>query len=103
MISELGIIENYNDTETSIKEGYSKFTPHFDYLNNYFSPISYPLMKMSSINKVEKLMEEYLDIIENKPLNFYQNRGTGILTNYISWKTVTPMINYPKSIVPIKY
>ena len=48
-------------------------------------------------------MEEYLDIIENKPLNFYQNRGTGILTNYISWKTVTPMINYPKSIVPIKY
>ena len=96
MISELGIIETYNDTETSIKEGYSKFTPHFDYLNNYFSP-------MSSINKIEKLMEEYLDIIENKPLNFYQNRGTGILTNYISWKTVTPMINYPKSIVPIKY
>ena len=96
MISELGIIETYNDTETSIREGYSKFTPHFDYLNNYFSP-------MSSINKIEKIMEEYLDIIENKPLNFYQNRGTGILTNYISWKTVTPMINYPKSIVPIKY
>jgi hypothetical protein len=96
MISELGIIETYNDTETSIKEGYSKFTPHFDYLNNYFSP-------MSSINKIEKIMEEYLDMIENKPLNFYQNRGTGILTNYISWKTVTPMINYPKSIVPIKY
>ncbi len=96
MISELGIIETYNDTETSIKEGYSKFTPHFDYLNNYFSP-------MSSINKIEKIMEEYLDVIENKPLNFYQNSGTGILTNYISWKTVTPMINYPKSIVPIKY
>lgn len=96
MVSELGIIETYNDTETSIKEGYSKFTPHFDYLNDYFSPIS-------SIGKVERIIEDYLDIIEDKPLNFYQNRGTGILTNYISWKTITPAINYPKSMIPIKY